>query len=78
MPGFTLRLTDEQHAALTADAKRNSRSLQGEVIHRLFPPADTPESVAEKLQAARSVLDAAERHFRPDPKPQKVEKPRRR
>ena len=71
MPKFTLRLTDQQHAELVAGAERGHRSLQKEIIHRLFPPYDTPETVAEKMQQAHAVAEAAERHFRPDPKPER-------
>lgn len=47
MPKITLRLTDEQHAQLSAQAARAHRSIQGECIHRLFPPPipGSPESV---------------------------------
>jgi len=71
MPGLTLRLTDEQHAQLEREAALNRRSLQGEIIYRLFPPWQTgPHPGYESEQA--------ERHFKPDPKPSKAEKRGRR
>jgi hypothetical protein len=66
MPNVTLRLTDEQHATLVAAAEDNHRSMQGEIIHRLFPP---------RLQA---VFVDVEDHFKPDPKPARAEKKGRR
>jgi hypothetical protein len=36
MPNINLRLTDEQHAALERWAKDGHRSLQKEIIWRLF------------------------------------------
>ena len=61
MAKLTIRLTDEQHAALVRDAEANHRSIQGECMHRLFPPQGwtTPH-------AAR--VETAEGHFKPDPK----------
>jgi len=69
MPNVTLRLSDEQHAELTAAAERNDRSLQREIVHRLFRagPEPVPGSPA-------SVGLTAERHFKPDPKPGKPRK----
>jgi hypothetical protein len=45
MPSVNLRLSDEQHAELIEMAKRENRSLQREIVYRLFgrfnqePPA---------------------------------------
>ncbi len=61
MPKISLRLNDEQHHELVKAAKRNHRSLQNEVVHRLFPPT---------TQVVLDVLDP-ETHFKPDPKPEK-------
>ena len=36
MPSVNLRLTDEQHAELIVMAKRENRSLQREIVYRLF------------------------------------------
>jgi hypothetical protein len=36
MPNITLRLTDEQHAELKQEAADAHRSMQNEIIHRLF------------------------------------------
>jgi len=66
MPNVTLRLTDDQHATLVASAKDAHRSMQGEIIHRLFPVRIT------------AALTAPEDHFKPDPKPTKAEKSKRR
>lgn len=66
MPNVTLRLTDEQHATLVAAADDNHRSMQGEIIHRLFPVRLVP------------TLLKAEDHFKPDPKPTKADKKGRR
>jgi len=61
MPSVNLRLTDEQHRLLSEDAKRNDRSLQREIIHRLF----RWPTVAESAQAEF----AQNRQAKPDPKP---------
>lgn len=65
---ISLRLSDEQHEELVAAAQRNERSIQREIVYRLFPPTDTPETVAEKVEMAREIQASAERHFKPDPK----------
>ncbi len=57
MPSVNLRLTDEQHRLLSADAERNDRSLQKEIIHRLF--------------RWPTVAETMDRPARPDPKPGK-------
>jgi hypothetical protein len=36
MPSVNFRMTDEQHAALVADAAANDRSIQREIAHRVF------------------------------------------
>lgn len=36
MRRVTLRLSEEQHTALTREAAENARSLHGEAVHRLF------------------------------------------
>jgi len=59
MTKITLRLTDEQHATLVAAAGDNHRSMQGEIIHRVFPP---------RLGATPA---QTHREARPDPKPEK-------
>jgi hypothetical protein len=62
MPSVNLRLTDEQHAELVAEAEREQRSLQRQIIHRLFPPP---------LQTEPHPAYDSERAARPDPKPGK-------
>jgi Arc-like DNA binding domain len=66
MPGVTVRLTPEQHEQLAREAKTNHRSLQGEILHRLFPPQvqTVPHPGYDSEQAALA-------HFKPDPKPGK-------
>lgn len=69
MPSINLRLTDEQHAEIVAAAEENHRSMQGEIVHRLFPPPRPTDAAFREW----------ERHFKgPDPKPTKAEKGRRR
>lgn len=36
MPKINLRLTDEQHDELAIEASDNHRSIQREIVHRLF------------------------------------------
>jgi len=57
MPSVNLRLTDEQHAELVEAGKRENRSLQREIVYRLFgrfnqaePPAPDP-SLRKQLTA---------------------------
>ena len=57
MPSVNLRLSDEQHAELIEMAKREDRSLQREIIYRLFgrfnqePAADRPAIVRTEADA---------------------------
>jgi thiamine monophosphate synthase len=44
MPNITLRLTDEQHSELRQEAADSMRSIQAEIIYRLF--VEQPARVA--------------------------------
>lgn len=61
MPNINLRLTDEQHRELEAWAHDGHRSLQKEIIWRLF-------SSERDVEARRFQPTGAEDHFKPDPK----------
>ena len=55
MPNINLRLSDDEHAALVRAATGNRRSLQKEIISRLFPrresvPARAPSRVEADAQ----------------------------
>jgi hypothetical protein len=66
MHKFSLRLTDEQHAELVRAASMSERSVQREIIYRLFGvPLD------EQLAGLAAMREAADRHFKPDPKPER-------
>lgn len=43
MKRISLRLPDDLHEQVEADAKRNRRSLNAEIIYRLEHPQDTQE-----------------------------------
>jgi hypothetical protein len=60
VPSVNLRLTDEQHADLLEVARRENRSLQREIIYRLFGRFNQ-----ERLTPAGG------REAKPDPKPGK-------
>ena len=51
MPAVNLRLTDSQHAELVNAAKASRRSLQGEIIFRLFDRMPTHSGAGEMIQA---------------------------
>ncbi len=53
MPTISIRLTEEEHAALKTWAHDSRRSIQKEAVYRLFPPPVIPDPT----------------HFKPDPKP---------
>lgn len=85
MPSVNLRLTDEQHAELVEAGKRENRSLQREMIYRLFgrfnqAPVPSGGSVSADSQSrdvqARTIVPppAVDDHFRPDPKPERKKK----
>ena len=59
MPNVTLRLTDEQHRLLSEDAERNSRSLQKEIVHRLFRWPTVSETLSERGGVERRQSEAA-------------------
>jgi hypothetical protein len=69
MPNVTLRLTDEQHRLLSEDAARNDRSLQKEIVHRLFRWPTVAETTAPHPGYDSEAVALA--HFKPDPKPVK-------
>ena len=85
MPSVNLRLSDEQHRLLSEHAERNSRSLQKEIIHRLFRwptvaetmSGSTPGMAGDSRPEGRgdgvgsSPALSADDHFKPDPKPVK-------
>ena len=52
MPSVNLRLSDEQHAELVAAGKRSNRSLQREMIYRMFgrsaPAGDRETPISRK------------------------------
>lgn len=54
MPSLNLRLTDEQHERLRSDAVANRRSIQGEIIVRLFPDPSVPADDTQKTPAEHS------------------------
>ncbi len=61
MPSVNLRLTDEEHAELVEAAKRENRSLQREMIYRMFnqsagpPKPARPEGPAAADSQSRDV-----------------------
>lgn len=81
MPTISLRLTEEEHAELKAWAHDGRRSVQKEIIWRLFSNTDAPAKYAIRDVAGRTITtaDAQPRdvrartlepdpHFKPDPK----------
>jgi hypothetical protein len=67
MPSINLRLTDQQHAELAEWARVGHRSIQKEIIWRLF----TIEGHQAAKHAPAIPVDAdwptpAEEHFKPD------------
>ena len=64
MPTISLRLTEEEHAALKRWAYEGQRSVQREIIFRLF--SDNGE--LERARPARAATTEAYPHFKPDPK----------
>lgn len=69
MPSINLRLTDEQHAQVERWAALNDRSIQKEIVHRLF--------TQREAGPLRIDVPEQESHFKPDPKPTRAEKSRR-
>jgi hypothetical protein len=73
MPNINLRLTEEQHTELTAWARDGHRSLQKEIIWRLFTQPGYQGAVDAYIKAdaqprnvtARTIV-SAEDHFKPD------------
>jgi len=76
MPSINLRLTEEQHAELERWAHDGHRSLQKEIIFRLFSMhhVSTRGGANQTLQAdaqprdtvTRTIVPAADPHFKPD------------
>jgi hypothetical protein len=69
MPNLTLRLTDEEHSMLFYAAKQNRRSLQREIIYRLFEH-EAVDEIVELIDGAGNVRATvpADPHFKPHPK----------
>lgn len=82
MPTISLRLTDEEHAQLTAWARDGKRSVQKEIIWRLFSkepkvvidepkiriegPLRTPPAAPSITHRPASASVADDPHFKPD------------
>lgn len=86
MPTISLRLTEEEHAALKEWAHDSRRSIQKEAVWRLFAntlETDVPEAIVGAIVPGLEVRRTAppppehfkpsfpQREFRPDPKPEK-------
>ena len=73
MPNVTLRLTDEQHAELAEAAAINERSLQREIVYRLFMrivgPAPMPATALHAFEPVRRPVESGKRSYAPDPRP---------
>lgn len=77
MPGVNVRLPDDLHAELRDAAAANSRSLHGEILHRLRTPDALRDATGQGGRAdgqthvrdVRSDALPSARTFRPDPKP---------
>jgi hypothetical protein len=67
MPRIGLQLPEQLHAELVGAAKRNQRSLHGEIIFRLSPVSPLPYATQNALDHQRAV----DREAKPDPKPVK-------
>ena len=68
MPNLTLRLTDGEHALLSDSAKANRRSLQREIIYRLFDN-EAVDTVVESLELVDGTGKVVGRtDVQPDPK----------
>ncbi len=64
MPNITLRgIPDDIHTELKAAAKRNHRSLNGEILSRLstslHPLAEDREALLERIERRRRVIGPA-------------------
>jgi hypothetical protein len=76
MPTISLRLSDEQRDELETWARGSERSIQREVVYRLFSMEHVP-----RRGGAGAMIPAhtsADDHFKPDPKPTSAPKPSRR
>lgn len=86
MPSINLRLTDQQHAELERWAHEGYRSIQKEIIFRLFSnqlETDVPEAIVGAIVPGLEVRRTAppppehfkptfpQKSFRPDPKPER-------
>jgi hypothetical protein len=85
MPSVNLRLSDEQHAELVAAGQRENRSLQREIIYRLFgrfnqgptvrptTSSSTHADAESRDVRARTLepVESQEDHFKPDFKPER-------
>lgn len=63
MPTISLRLSEPQHQQLVQWAANNKRSIQGELIWRLFPP---DELFPDNAQRAYITSEPAKLTIRPD------------
>ena len=68
MPAISLRLTDEQHAQLRAWAYGAQRSIQREIIYRLFA-LDEPTPAADAPAAAPAAAATSEATSEQGPPP---------
>ena len=71
MPTISLRLTDEEHAALREWAFGARRSIQREIVFRLFeaPAVSVASSSANAASQAKvQFTTRPDDHFKPDPK----------
>lgn len=75
MPNINLRLTEEEHRQLETWARDGRRSLQKEIIFRLFTDGGVATAAREHLDAQRIKESAArdirlrnveDPHFKPD------------
>ena len=64
MPSVNLRLSDEQHAELIEMAKREDRSLQREIIYRLFGRFNQEPAAVHRPAIVRTEADAESRDVR--------------
>lgn len=65
MPSVNLRLSDEQHAELIEMAKREDRSLQREIVYRLFGRFNQEPDHEEGSIGTSRNLEAAEARYGP-------------
>lgn len=68
MPSINLRLTQEQHSELERWAHDGYRSIQKEIIFRLFSEGQPAKRTSSGLVLPKAGSDSADLHFKPDPK----------